>query len=391
VTSSTTSTLAGEASRHLTVDRVTRLASVAFFAVLPCATVALLFVSTVQDDTVAFDFRQFYSGAGAVLRGETPYPAEDDPLTASSGAYVYPPLGAIGVIPLRALPLEAAGLLVMGLLVACALAIPFLLGVRDWRCYGLVFLWPPVLSAIQTGNPTLALTLCAALVWRFRDHAGPSSVSLGVTLAVKFLLLPLVPWLAATRRFGSALFTCAVAAGLLLLSWAAIGFRGLAGYPDLLRRLEDRVGNDAYTFHVLAADLGAPPGVARAVWLAIGLGLLAAVVLIAIRGDERSAFILAIAAALALSPIVWLHYFALLLVPVAIARPRLGVLWFVPLAMFVSPGSGHPTLFETGVTLAAAALTIALALRASPAAVRAAGPGAARSEPTPVRAGVSAA
>jgi hypothetical protein len=33
--------------------------------------------------------------------------------------------------------------------------------------------------------------------------------------------------------------------------------------------------------------------------------------------------------------------------------------------MVVTPGSGHPTPFETAATLATAALTIALALRAS--------------------------
>ena len=74
----------------------------------------------------------------------------------------------------------------------------------------------------------------------------------------------------------------------------------------------------------------------------------------------------AIAAALALSPIVWLHYFALLLVVVALARPVLGFLWFVPLAMIVTPGSGEPTPFETAWTLGIAVLTVArAALRGS--------------------------
>ena len=66
--------------------------------------------------------------------------------------------------------------------------------------------------------------------------------------------------------------------------------------------------------------------------------LLAAVVVLARRGDERRAFVVAVAAALACSPIVWLHYFALLLVVVAVAEPRLGLLWFVPLAMWGSDG-----------------------------------------------------
>jgi hypothetical protein len=102
--------------------------------------------------------------------------------------------------------------------------------------------------------------------------------------------------------------------------------------------------------------------VARATWLALGLVLLAAVVTLARRGEDRSAFMLAIAASLALTPIVWLHYFALLAVVVALARPRLAVAWFVPLGMVLTPGSGHPSAFETAWTLGVAAATVGTAL-----------------------------
>jgi hypothetical protein len=345
--------------------RVSWLASVVFFGVLPALTVGLLFATAVERDAVAMDFRQFYSAAELILRGDSPYLGSDEALTAWGGPYPYPPLPALVAAPLTALPLQAAGLLVMACLVLVALAIPFVLGVRDWRCYGLVLLWPPVISAIQTANVTLWLALAAAIAWRFRDRVLPSSASVGVTLAAKFFLWPLVVWFAATRRLRAAGLACAIGAGLLLLSWAPIGFAGLLDYPDLLRRLEHTVGKDSYTTYIVGLDLGLPSELARLSWLAVGLGLLAAVVLVARRGDERSAFIIAIAAALALTPIVWLHYFALLVVVVALARPRLGVVWFVPLGMVLTPGSGHPSPFETVVTLAIAALTIALAVRAS--------------------------
>jgi hypothetical protein len=357
----------------LTLARVRWLASIVFCGVLPAFTVAALFVSTIRDDTVAFDFRPFHAAAGAVLDGQTPYPSHDDPLTAESGAYVYPPLTAIVAIPLRVFPVETAGLVVMALLVLAALAIPFVLGVRDWRCYGIALLWPPVLSAIQTGNITLLLGLSAALAWRYRDRRSLNALAVGVTLAAKFFLWPLVFWLAATRRLLAAVLACVVGAGLLLVSWAAIGFAGLTDYPSLIHRLEESVGDDSYTAYIVGLDIGLPSALARAAWLTLGLGLLVAMVFIARRGDERSAFILAIAAALALTPIVWLHYFALLVVVVAVAQPRLGLVWFLPLGMVITPGSGHPTPFETSATLVIAALTIALALRRSLQGVRAVG------------------
>jgi len=41
-----------------------------------------------------------------------------------------------------------------------------------------------------------------------------------------------------------------------------------------------------------------------------------------------------------LSPIVWLDYFAVAMVPLAIARPRLSWVWFVPLATWGLSGAG---------------------------------------------------
>jgi len=154
----------------------------------------------------------------------------------------------------------------------------------------------------------------------------------------------------------------AVAAVLVLGSWAAIGFTGLADYPDVLRRLQDVVELDSYTVYVVALDAGASTTVARALWLAVGIAVLAWVVVAARRGREREAFVLALAAALLLTPIVWLHYFALLLVVVALARTTLSLVWFVPLAMVVTPGSGQPTPFETSATLVIAAATVGLSL-----------------------------
>lgn len=346
------------------LDRVVWPGSVVLFGVLPVIVVVLLFASAIQDDTVALDFRQFYRAAERILEGQSPYVAGPEAVTPWGGPFPYPPLPAFVAAPLTVLPLEAAGLLMMAALVGAALATLAVLGVRDWRLYGLVLLWPPVLSAVQTGNLTLLLGLAAAVAWRFRARTGIGPVAIGVTLAAKFFLWPLVVWLAATRRVAGAVLATAVGAVLLFVSWTVIGFEGFRDYPDLLRRLEETVGADSYTVYIVALDAGAPPGFARALWLAVGLGLLAATVLAARRGDDRSAFVLALAASLALTPIVWLHYFALLVVVAAVAQPRLGAVWFVPFAMVLTPGSGQPTPFETAWTLAATALTVVLALRA---------------------------
>jgi alpha-1,2-mannosyltransferase len=344
----------------LTWSRVAWLASIVFFGAFP-ALVLVVLASDVRGETIAIDLHQFYSAAQAILDGRTPYPPNGEPTTPWGGPYPYPPLPALLVTPLSLLPLEVAGALLMALLVCTALAVPFVLGVRDWRCYGLALLWPPVISAIQTGNLTLWLALACAIAWRFRDRRVLSSASIGVTLAAKFFLWPLVVWFAATRRTASAVLACVVGVGVLLLSWAVIGFAGFVDYPHLLRRLDELVGEDSYTTYIVGLDLGLPSLVSRGVWLALGLALVVCVALLARNGDERTAFIVAVAASLALTPIVWLHYFALLLVVVALAQPRLGALWFLPLALFITPGSGHPSPFDTAWALGVVATTIVYA------------------------------
>src|SRR5262249_29099360 len=158
----------GSASQALSA-RVARVVPVAFFGVLPIAVMTLLFVGAVQDSAVATDLKQFYGASLAILHGHSPYGPAELPYSAWGGPVPDPPLPALTAIPLTAFGLETAGLLVMACLVLVALAIPWVLGVRDWRCYGLMLLWPPVISAIQTGNVTLWFALAAALAWRWRD------------------------------------------------------------------------------------------------------------------------------------------------------------------------------------------------------------------------------
>jgi hypothetical protein len=69
---------------------------------------------------------------------------------------------------------------------------------------------------------------------------------------------------------------------------------------------------------------------ARIVATALGLVLLVGCAIVGRRGDDRRSLTLALAAALVLSPIVWLHYFVLLLVPIALARRTFSVLWNIP-------------------------------------------------------------
>ena len=278
----------GRERRTVDRDRVVRFASIVFFGVLPVLVVCLVFAASIADSTYAIDFVQFYRGGEHVLAGQHLYPARDAPLTAWShpSPYVYPPLSALLAAPFTALPIEVDRVILMGVLVLVVLLILRVLEVHDWRCYGLVLLWPPVISAVQTANPTLWLALATALAWRYRDRSVLAPAAIGATFAVKFVLWPLLVWFAATKRIVSALLALFVGGMLLLVSWSVIGFEGFTGYPDLLDRLDRTVGQDSYSVKNLALDYGVSSGAAKLMWLCVGLGLLVACVALARSGDD---------------------------------------------------------------------------------------------------------
>jgi hypothetical protein len=328
---------------------VTRIGSLALFGFLPAFVVLWFVVGYYHRDLVGIDLEQFLRAARSITDGDSPYPA-----------FRYPPLPAFAMVPLSLLP--APNVVFTVILIACVPAALWLFGVRDWRCYGIVFLWTPVLSAVQTGNLTLLLLVGCAVCWYARDRASVVGVAGGLTVAAKVLCWPLVVWLAATRRVATALWVVAVAAVVTLLLWASLGFTGLTGYPGVLRDLGRQMWPDSYTVKVLMVDAGLRPGAAEAVGVGVALVVLAGCVVLGRRGDDRRSFALAITAMILASPIVWLHYFALLLAPVAVMRPRLSAAWFIPLLFAVGPGSGNGGPWATAGVLGVMALTLAVVL-----------------------------
>ena len=340
----------------------TKVATIAVCGVLPVFALAVVFADLV-DGGAGWPFREAFLGAAEAIRhGESPYPEIDDAALAAGTAYVYPPLAALAFMPFT---LVSEGVAAMGFALLLVVAVPatlLVIGVRDLRCHGLALLWPATLSAVHVENITILLGLAAAIAWRFRDRRG-GAWGLGASLAFKPLLWPLGPWLAGTRRLGALLWAAVVAIGLALGSWAAIGFTGLIEYEALVRRLGEVMDEWGYTVYALMLDLGVEDVVARLAWLSLAAGLVVATFVVSRRGDDRRGFVLAMAAVIACSPIVWLHYFALLLVVVAVAQPRLGLLWFVPFALYGAEEIQNGTTVQTAVVLAAAALTVTVALR----------------------------
>jgi alpha-1,2-mannosyltransferase len=287
--------------------------------------------------TGPFDLKVFLEAGDAVLAGRSPYP-DPGTLMPPSSYYVYPPPLALAIIPLSAISVSTAASIFTVLGIAAVAGALYALDVRDWRCYILAFAYPYTREALGYGAIGTFLALLAALAWRYRDDPRATGAASGLAIALKLFLAPLLLWLAFTRRLRAAVIGTAAAVVLALASWAVIGFAGLADYPALLRELSDLEAEQSYSAVAVLASIGIPSTLATVLAVAAGVALL----VLAWRqcrgldddGDRRS-FILVIAAALVLTPILWLHYLVILVVPIALARPRLALLWFVPLAALI--------------------------------------------------------
>ena len=135
------------------------------------------------------------------LTGENPYP----------GA-IWPPLAALVAMPFTVLPSTRPGV-AFGLAgLGCIALALWLVGVRDWRVYGVVGLWPPVLGDIRIAHLTPLLCLLAAVVWRYRDRpVAAGFAARHCAGGLKFFLWPLGVWLLATGRARAAAAAAVVA------------------------------------------------------------------------------------------------------------------------------------------------------------------------------------
>ena len=184
-------------------------------------------------------------------------------------------------------------------------------------------------------------------------------LALGLAMGLKFLVWPLGVWLAATRRYRAP--SLAPGSPPPRCSWSSPMSRSTTT-RGLARAARARIRPGLVHASSACSCRAAPRETsARIAMWAVGLVLLAAT-------WRYRSFTLAIAAALTLSPIVWLDYFAVAMVPLAIARPRLAWVWFLPLATWGLSGAGlgigDP--WDIGRLLVAFGIVFAVAFRDEP-------------------------
>jgi Glycosyltransferase family 87 len=361
-------------------DPLRVMGEVLLFGALPLL-LLVYFTTAVSRDAYAWDFHAFWYGADAVVHGRDPYSSPGmSPIGKPYDLYMYPPLLADLLAPLGLLPFMVAAVIFVAASALAILVALWLLGVRDWRCCGAAFLWFPVLHGLRLGALTPFLVLIVAVCWRLRDRLSAAG-ALALAVVFKLFLWPLLAWEAGRAGVRPALRAAAVTVLLAAVSWATVGFTGLTGYPSLLRSAESHWETDGYGFGALARDCGLSASTTGLLLLTGALAASAAVVVALRRGRIDAAGSLAVLLGIActFSPAAWPHYWALLLVPVALFSPRFGPAWLLPLAFWASPfEESNGTLWRVGLGLLVMWGTIAVCLwsgrRDAPAVARSVAP-----------------
>jgi hypothetical protein len=310
------------------------------------------------------DFGIFRSAALAVVHGRSPYVTPSAAAFAHFDKFVYPPVAAVLFAPFAALPPGPARVLMFIAGLAAIFGALRVLRVEDWRCYGVAIISAPAINTLALGAVTSFLLLGAALAWRYRDDPRACAVATAFTAVLKLFLWPVAVWLLATRRWRAAVSCAAVGVVLLLGGWAVIDFAGLRSYPTLVHMLEQVEAPASYSAVALVGLNGSAATDATYV-----LSLVAVVsIWLAARGagGDRRALAVAVVASLVATPLIWLHYLLLLYVPIALYRPRLSGLWFLPLALWITPTThSHGTTWRIALALAVVAVVAVRTLGAS--------------------------
>jgi hypothetical protein len=271
-------------------------------------------------------------------------------------------LAALLLAPLALLPHGVADLTFAAIEIAAALLTLRILDVRDWRLYGLVLLCPAVYSGWSVANVTLLLGLGIATVWRNRERPLLVGFLIALLVSVKLFLWPLALWLLATRRYVAFAYATACGLALNVMAWAVLGFDELHRYSRLLSALTTFEERRGYSLVAFALHEGASRGAAYALTFVVAAACAVTCLALGHRGRDVPALALAIGVSLLATPIVQLHYFALLIVPLALVRPRLGLAWVLTLTMWLSV-SAAPRPWQIAVALAIGVGTVAIVLR----------------------------
>ena len=321
---------------------------------------------------VHVDFDSFWRSAQALLQGGDIYD------TGARLVNLNPPVWTVLISPLGLM--EAIDAYRLFVLLCVLIVLGYLawtaedLGLRPgWAVVGggLLLLSSPLISTLALGQvyPVLALGLVAAWILDRREDQRLSGAALGLVVALKPSLAPVLLWPLVRRRWGAFAAACvsglaATLVGLLVAgpaaTWRYVGvlnegsanaYWDNASIPAAMARF--------FTEHPYAQNVATLPWM---VYVGYALGIaVVAVTAARIRGGGEAGLWALVAASLLASPIAWHNYLVLLApgVLLLLARGRVAPALFL-LALQAIPAQWPLLWNEQGTVAATFALTLYL-------------------------------
>ncbi len=264
----------------------------------------------------------------------------------------HPPAWLLLITPFMLLPSIAWGVVAWDLAALVALsgavavvAAELRVRLNPWGAalaLAFIIFWPPLLGTLLEGQVSPVLLLLCALAWRWARHGktGHAGLALGLAAALRLFPALLVVYFALRRDWRAVLVA---GASFTLTSLALLPFIGVSGYADYITReapasTADWIAHPHNTslsglaYHVLGSfsALSEQAGLARVLGVLLGAALLGALLVVSIQRrnvalmQDEATWLAYIPAALLVTPLMWIHYYVLLLLPLAVLAARLG-------------------------------------------------------------------
>jgi hypothetical protein len=284
-------------------------------AIVACGCAAVVWMIFVREFGPA-DLSVFVRAGQSVADGVSPYIDPSSPAVWSGHAFVYPYAVAWAFIPFNELSMATTGLLFYGASVAALVAsVRMLAGPRVGALtIALAVTTEPVVRSLQLGTLNVWLLFGLAVAWRYQRRTGVLVVALTAVIVGKVFLLPMLAWLVLTGRARAAAAAALLGSAVVVIG-CAMADLSLGSYGRMLSVLSYHEAPQSSSVTGRLEHLGASSAAATGVAVAVAALIVAVGWTISRqRNNEAYLFCACVAASLAASPIVWTHYFTLLLV-----------------------------------------------------------------------------
>lgn len=275
------------------------------------------------------DMTGYFQGVQRLRAGLPLYNAQMDLLN-QPFQYIYPPLVALVLLPL---PSYQVAWWIWGVgSIVCWLAAPLLIlhefvprrsrYTAGFIALALWSLFPPLLDHLRWGQVQLPLLLLLTGAWWAVRHKREwlAGALLGIAIAIKVYPVLMLAPLLARRQWSLCAVAIATAGGVLALGYTIVGWdQALVFVQVVMPEIDRALGlGRADNFALSAVFKGGvllPDALQAALTLIVRLGLVGATMLATRRAPIDHVLAISTLLLLVVPPVIWSHYFVLLLLP----------------------------------------------------------------------------